>query len=294
VDACPQCPRIFSGCPKSRKQTHGYTVGLPALTDLINAIGGCRAIDLAQPYHIGIPHFPLHAPFMYSLSKKHGESVHPSGASSAAEAITLSTHTGTHIDALCHYSSKGKLHGGEATSGTYAGGIEKLSVDTMQPIFRRGVLLDIARLHALDVLPVDFVITPEHLERAAAGLEIKAGDVVLLRTGWSKYWDDPAKFISQLHSPGPKLAGARWLSERKVFAAGSETAPFEFMPSPEMEVHVHLLVESGIHIIENLNLEDLAASGAREFLFVATPLKIRGGTASPIRPYALVPEGATS
>jgi kynurenine formamidase len=138
------------------------------------------------------------------------------------------------------------------------------------------------------------VITPEHLERAGTGISIGEGDVVLVRTGWSKYWDDPAKFISQLHSPGPKLAGARWLSDRKIFAAGSETAPFEFMPSPEMEVHVHLLVESGIHIIENLNLEDLAASGRREFLFVATPLKIRGGTASPIRPYALLPEGAKS
>jgi kynurenine formamidase len=56
-----------------------------------------------------------------------------------------------------------------------------------------------------------------------------------------------------------------------------------------MPVHVHLLVESGIHIIECLNLEELSASRAREFLFVATPLKIRGGTASPIRPIALIP-----
>ncbi len=264
---------------------------MSALYELLNGIGRCRAIDLAQPYHIGIPHYPLHAPYLYSLSKKHGETVHPGGASSAAEAIALSTHTGTHIDALCHYSSKGKLHGGEETTGTYADGIEKLSVDTIPPIFRRGVLLDIAGMQGGDVLPVDFVITPEHLDRAAVGLDIHAGDVVLLRTGWSKYWNDPAKFISQVHSPGPKLAGARWLSERKIFAAGSETAPFEFVPSPEMEVHVHLLVESGIHIVENLNLVELAASGAREFLFVAMALKIRGGTASPIRPYALIPEG---
>ena len=55
-----------------------------------------------------------------------------------------------------------------------------------------------------------------------------------------------------------------------------------------MAVHVHLLVESGIHIIENLNLEELARDGVLEFLFVATPLKIRGATGSPIRPFALV------
>jgi kynurenine formamidase len=78
------------------------------------------------------------------------------------------------------------------------------------------------------------------------------------------------------------------LSSKKIFAAGSDTAPFEFAPSPEMAVHVHLLVRSGIHIIECLNLEELAAAAVTEFLFVALPLKIRGGTGSPIRPYGLV------
>src|SRR3984885_16129831 len=107
-----------------------------------------------------MPHFPTHSPYLYSLSKKHGEIVHPGGSSSAAEALALSTHTGTHIDALCHYSSNGKLHGGDETGAiqTYANGIERHSVDTIQPIFRRGVLLDIARLQGTDVLPVDFVI----------------------------------------------------------------------------------------------------------------------------------------
>jgi kynurenine formamidase len=267
---------------------------LSALNELLAALGRCRAIDLAQPYFTGMPHYPLHAPYLYSLSKKHGEHVNPGGSSSAAEAIALSTHVGTHIDALCHFSFKGKLHGGENPERlqSYAGGVERFSVDTIQPIFRRGVLLDIARLAGVDVLPVDFLIEPRHLETAARGIDIHAGDVVLLRTGWSKYWDNPTKFISQVHSPGPGLEGARWLSARKIFAAGSETAPFECVPNPAMPVHVHLLVESGIHIIECLNLEELAESGAREFLFVASPLKIRGGTASPIRPVALVGRAA--
>ena len=241
-----------------------------------------------------MPHYPLHAPYLYSMSKKHGEHVNPGGSSSAAEAIALSTHVGTHIDALSHFSCNGKLHGGESPEGlqSYAGGMERFSVDTIQPIFRRGVLLDIARLMGMDVLPVDFEITPRQLDVASEGIAIQAGDVVLLRTGWSRYWDDPRKFISQVHSPGPGLDGARWLSARGIFAAGSETAPFEFVPNPAMPVHVHLLVENGIHIIECLNLEELAESGAKEFLFVASPLKIRGGTASPIRPVALVERAA--
>ena len=117
----------------------------------------------------------------------------------------------------------------------------------------------------------------------AAAVDVQPGDIVLIRTGWARYWDDPARFISDVHSPGPALAGAEWLSRREPFAVGSDTAPFEFTPSPEMRVHVHLLVESGIHIIECLNLEELASAGAKEFLFVAAPLKIRGGTGSPIR-----------
>lgn len=263
---------------------------MPALTDLLSSVGNCRVIDLAQPYFTGMPHYPLHAPYLYSMSKKHGEIVNPGGSSSAAEAIALSTHVGTHIDALCHFSFNGKLHGDVDPAGhqSYGSGMERYSVDTIQPIFRRGVLLDIAKLAGVEVLPVDFLVTPEHLDRAAEGIAIQPGDVVLLRTGWSRYWDDPGRFISQVHSPGPGIDGARWLSARGIFAVGSETAPFEFVPNPPMPVHVHLLVENGIHIIECLNLEELAASGAREFLFVAIPLKIRGGTASPIRPVALI------
>src|SRR6185437_15539719 len=103
----------------------------------------------------------------------------------------------------------------------------------------------------------------------------------------ARYFADPARFIRQVSGPGPALEGARWLSQRGVFAAGSDTVAFEKVPDAAMPVHVHLLVESGIHIIECLNLEELAAAGVREFLFVALPLKIRGGTASPIRPVAV-------
>lgn len=261
---------------------------MSTVTDLVAAIGRCRTIDLAQPYYTGIPHHPAHAPFLYGLNKKHGDYVNPGGASSASEAIALGAHVGTHIDALCHFTCNGRLFGGEevASVQAYATGLERLTVDTIEPIFRRGVLLDIPKVAGVEVLPRDFVVTPEHMD--AAGVDVQPGDVVLIRTGWARYWDEPARFISEVRSPGPALAGAQWLSRRKVFAAGSDTAPFEFTPSPEMRVHVHLLVESGIHIVECLNLEELAASGATEFVFVAAPLKIRGGTGSPIRPVALV------
>jgi kynurenine formamidase len=88
--------------------------------------------------------------------------------------------------------------------------------------------------------------------------------------------------------PGPELDAARWLSSKGIFAAGSDTVAFERVPAVEMPVHVHLLVDSGIHIIECLNLEEIARRRVFEFVFFATPLKIRGATGSPIRPLALV------
>ncbi len=250
-----------------------------------DALAGAKVYDLAQSYFTGMPHHPAHPPFLYSLVKQHGEYIGPGGNSSAADAIALGSHVGTHIDALCHFSCGGRLYGGEEVAAlqSYGGGLERHSIDTIEPILRRGVLLDVA---GDDPLPAGHTITSADLA-AAARAEIRPGDVVLIRTGWARYFDDPKKFIAGVHGPGPAIEGARWLSERGIFAAGSDTVAFEKVPDPAMPVHVHLLVEKGIHIVECLNLDELAAARVAEFLFIALPLKIRGATGSPVRPVAV-------
>jgi kynurenine formamidase len=262
------------------------------MTALLDALRGARVFDLAQPYFVGMPHHPTHPPFLFSLVKQHGEYTGPAGHSSAADAIAMGTHVGTHIDALSHFSCGGRLHGGEEAAAvqSYGAGLGKHGIETIAPIVRRGVLLDVAELHGGEPLARDFEITPAEMESAAKrqALEIREGDVVLLRTGWARYFEDPAKFISEVHGPGPAIAGARWLSGKKIFAAGGDTVAFERVPDAAMPVHVHMLVESGIHLIECLNLEELAAARVYEFLFVAAPLKIRGATGAPVRPLALV------
>ena len=257
---------------------------------LFETLQAASVYDLAQPYFVGMPHYPTHPPFLFGLTKKHGDIMLPNGGSSAADSIALGGHVGTHIDALNHFSYNGKLHGGRETDSvqSYGGGINHLSVDTIQPIVRRGVLLDIAGLIGVDALANDFVITPEHLDAACsrAGVGVGAGDIVLLRTGWARFFGDAARYIAGVSGPGPELEAARWLSSRGIFAAGSDTVAFERVPAADMPVHVHLLVESGIHIIEILNLEELAQHAVYEFVFVGAPLKIRGGTGAPIRPLA--------
>jgi kynurenine formamidase len=256
---------------------------------LFDLMAGSKVYDLAQPYFPGMPHHPSHPPFLYSLVKQHGEYVGATGNSSAADAIAMGTHVGTHIDALCHFSCAGVLHAGVDAAGaqSYTGGMRKYSIDGVPPILKRAVMLDMA---GDTPLAADFAITPEHLADAVRKqlVTIRPGDVVLLRTGWAVYFEDPKKFICEVTGPGPAIAGAKWLSAHGIFAVGSDTVAFEKVPDATMPVHVHLLVERGIHIIECLNLEQLAAEKVYEFLFVALPLKIRGATGSPVRPIAVV------
>jgi len=247
-----------------------------------------------------MPHFPTHPPFVFGLTRKHGDMMLESGVSSSADSIALGGHVGTHIDALCHFSCGGKVYGGVEASSIQndSTGFSELSVDTIAPILRRAVLLDIAAQLNVDALPTDFAVTPAHLDAALAMAQttIEPGDIALLRTGWGRYFTDFAQFVTGAKGdslrpgaagPGPEIDAARWLSARGIFAAGSDTIAFEKVPAPSMPVHVHLLVEKGIHIIEALDLEQLSRDRVYEFAFIAAPLKIRGGTGAPLRPIGL-------
>jgi len=260
------------------------------VNELLPLLDKVRVYDLAQNYRPGMPHHPVHPPFAFCLNKAHGEYLRGT-VSSASEAISLGGHVGTHIDALCHFSKDGKLYGGvEAASvQSYERGVRHASVDTVKPILRRGVLLDIARHEGVEELPPEFAVGPRALEACAQrqNVEVRAGDVALIRTGWARHWNDPRRYIREVHGPGLDYEGALWLSERLIFAGGSDTIAFERVPSHDMPVHVHFLVEKGIHIIEALDLEGLSAERVYEFVFFAAPLKIEGGTGAPLRPVAL-------
>jgi kynurenine formamidase len=145
------------------------------------------------------------------------------------------------------------------------------------------------------VLPGGYGITEEDLASAEreAGVQVRAGDVVLIRSGWAQHFGDAGVFLGHESGvPGPTEEAARWLAGRGVQATGAETIAYEQI-KPEvghalLPVHRLLLVEHGIHIIEVMNLSGLAAAGVQEFVFVLAPLKIVGGTGSPVRPLALV------
>src|SRR5271166_5434045 len=105
------------------------------MSGFLHLLHNARIYDLAQPYFVGMPHFPTHPPFLFGLTKKHGDLVSETGMSSSADAIALGTHVGTHLDALSHFSCGGKLHGGVEVKNrqSYGDGIQEHSVDTIKP-----------------------------------------------------------------------------------------------------------------------------------------------------------------
>ncbi len=255
-----------------------------------------RAIDLAHPWHQGMPVSPNHPPYQMALVRRHGDMVRADGGSAASEVLIMGGHVGTHIDALCHVSHDGYLHGDiEAVTAQSGQGFSNLGIETAGAFFCRGVLLDIPRVLGVEVLDPGYEITAHDLDRASdhAGVDVRPGDAVMIRSGWSRHWWQPEVFAGQAGgAPGPGEEGARWLAEREVSITGAETLAYEVI-SPGaghalLPVHRLLIVEHGIHIIEVMRLDDLAAQGVSQFGFVAIPLGLKGATGSPTRPYALI------
>jgi kynurenine formamidase len=210
------------------------------------------------------------------------------------DGVTMYLHSGTHIDALNHFGLHGKIWNqvrAEDALGTR--GWSKSGVDRYPPIIARAVLIDVAKFKGVDRLPDSYSITVSDLQDALKkqGTTLQPGDVVLTRTGLMTLWPDQSKY-HMADEPGLSLEAAQWLVEgQKAMLLGADNLAVERFPSSNPEnfvpVHSYLLVERGVSIIEALWLEDLSKDGVYEFLFIASPLKFRGGTASPIRPLAI-------
>ena len=267
------------------------------LAALLRSLGSAQVYDLAQPIEAGMPVSPNHPGFKMALQRRHGDMVRADDSSAANELIMLGGHTGTHVDALCHVSHQGRLFGGiDAFEAQRGGRFKAHGVETIPITVCRGVLLDVAGLHGVPVLPPGTPISRNDLERAAEaqGVEVRAGDAVLVRSGWTVHWSKPEVFLGHAEGvPGPDESAARWLMERGARLTGGETIAYEWIPAGRghalLPVHRMLLVEAGIHIIEAMNLDAPARDRAWEFLFVLAPLKLVGATGVPVRPIAVRP-----
>jgi kynurenine formamidase len=255
---------------------------------LVDALRGARVYDLEQPRFAGAPVWPAHEPgVILNLHRRHERDAEEARTSASAM-LVMTEHSGTHIDALCHQAYGGRLHGGVEVDGRVqtSVGFTALGIDTVAPIVTRGVLLDVAPGgRCAD----GYRVTAADLEAAAAGVEPRRGDVVLVRLGSGALWADRPAY---LRAGGLTAGASRWLAGRGPRAVGADNVAWDVPDDHDPELgslpgHTILIVQAGIHIIESLFLEELAADGVREFAFVCLPLKLRGGTGSPVRPIAL-------
>lgn len=268
------------------------------LGDWLDGLLNARVYDLEQPRFAGMPVHPTHKPgYHYVLHRRHRDTYRPKvngPRSGASGMLTMMEHTGTHIDALCHQAHGLTLFGGTPTDAAETPtGFRELGAETVPPLVRRGVLLDVAGHKGVPRLPAHAAISADELQACAAaeGVEVRPGDVLLVRTGYGALWHDEAAY---LQAAGVGKSGTLWAAQRGVVAVGADNmawdAPSERDPDTgaTLFAHYYLLPQKGVYIIENLALEALAADRRWEFAFVAVALKLTGATGSPLRPLALV------
>ena len=266
----------------------------------LRSIASGKVYDLSHVFGADAPYLqPNQPPFLLMMWATWRDSIRrrrrlgmANDAGSNVERVEMTTHVGTHIDALGHVSKGGLLYNGvSADEAVGEWGLTRLGIEQTPPMITRGLLLDVAGLDGGEHLGPGRVVTPEELARAAEGLTIEPGDMVLIRTGWGRYFGtDNTRYLAG--SPGIDVPAARWLTEQGVAAIGADNMALEVLPNPDhsqaLPVHQHCLAEAGVHIIENLMLDELARDGVRQFCLVILPPKMRGATGAPVRPVALV------
>lgn len=296
---------MLAGAAHAQAQPQGATID-----DWVRVARNARLFDLSFVWNEQAPLLGLNPPFAFALNRTHAMTHEMFGqapgsrVSWASEMMYMSgQHGAPTIDAIGHIGRDLKLFGGvdarAATStpgGIGAGlGIENFPIDLM---FNRGVLLDVARHLAGGTdapLAPGFEITGRHLEDTmkAQNVQVRRGDSLMIRTGWGRYFGtDNAKYMGE-QSPGPGPDAAKWIIDRGVRLAGDDTATFEKRPAlygkELFSVHMMLIADSGIYIVENMNLDGLAAAKVHVSLLIITPLRIQGASGSPLRAIAAAP-----
>lgn len=272
---------------------------------VLGRLRGGKVYDLATDYYIGMPSWQVAGDPHYQMWMTHtprgtrvddpmkvGEAMN-AHTSYTGTAFSMYSHTGTHIDALNHFGIDGKIWNGfEADRHVGDRGWNKTGVEKFPPLIARGVLIDVAGLKGVEMLPDGYRISRQDvldsLRRQKLGL--RRGDIVLIRTGRMRLFEQPEAYMAQ--PPGLGIDAARYLVEEGgAMIVGADNLSLETFPS-EVEgeyvpLHTYLLAQHGVPIIELIVLDELARDRVYEFAFIGGPLKLRGGDAAPLRPVAI-------
>ncbi len=210
--------------------------------------------------------------------------------------IEMCDHTGTHLDSLNHMAYNNKLFNNiDAYENTTNLGSKRLGMEKTIPIITKGIMVDVAYIHKKDKIEPGYAITREETEDFLSehNIKIEKGDAVFFYTGISKEFNNPKNYDKYYDSsPGIGYDLAKFLAEKNVSVTGSDTPSSEVTP-PEIKntrlpVHQYLIAKSGIRLIDNIKLDELSMDKIYEFTFICLPLLIKGATASPVSPVAII------
>jgi len=200
---------------------------------------------------------------------------------------------GTQLDGFTHQSIENSHYNCFKTEDISSRtGFTKLGIEKVGTMIARGVLIDVAALKGVDMLPDTYEITPQDLQQALQrqNVSLQPADAVIINTGWNKLWaKDNARYMKTC--PGIGVAAAEWLAKQDPMIVGADNWPVEVAPNPDpqlsLPVHQIMLAVNGIHILENMKLDELAGKKVYEFVFIMQPLKAQGFTGSTVAPIAV-------
>ncbi len=251
-----------------------------------------EVIELGQVLHGSIPFF---GPRIFNMQLKRTNVLPESNRRWSNEEIVTTElgQVGTQIDGFAHQTIDNGLYNCFKLEDTATrNGFTKLGVENVGALMTRGVLIDVAASKSVEMLGETYEITVQDLQDALKreNLALQPGDGVIINTGWGRLWGkDNARYMKT--EPGIGVAAAEWLVRQDPMLVGSDNWGVEVVhnPDPQLNEPVHqiMLVVNGVHLLESLKLDELAARRAYEFAFIVQPLKIQGATGSTVAPVAI-------
>ena len=225
---------------------------------------------------------------------------HPEGIAFAKDYIGVDYHNDSHshLDALCHVSYDGSLYNGRPADSVSGTGAAVETVEVLKDgLVGRGVLLDVPRTRGVSWLEPGDSVLPGDLQESEdlQRVMVEEGDILLVRTGHASRLDELGPWDTASSKAGLHPSCAEFLAERRVAALGcdgnNDTAP-SFTEGVGFPIHVLALTAMGVHLLDYLHLDELGSAcedaGRWDFLFVGAPLRIAGGTGSPLNPIAIL------
>jgi len=284
-----RCPSKWGAADERGSMNHQKPAAVMSAVKLVRS---GEVIELAHPLNAQMPFFGTRR---FDVHTKRTFLNQPSNRRGSNEEIVISEigQVGTQFDGFAHQTHEDLWYNCHKVSeNATRGGFGKFGMDKVGTLMTRGVLIDIAGLKGVEMLSDTYEITVQDLQQALARQKVtlRPGDAVLINTGWNKLWGkDNARYVKTC--PGIGIAAAEWLVKQDPMLLGSDNWPVEVAPNPDpqlsLPVHQIALVVNGIHLLENLKLDELAAKKVYEFAFVMQPLKAQGFSGSTVAPVAI-------